>query len=338
MDKQTITIYDVAREAGVSMATVSRVVNGNPNVKPTTRKKVLEVIDRLDYRPNAVARGLASKKTTTVGVIIPDVTNLYFSSLARGIDDIATMYKYNIILANSDENDQKEVQVLNTLLAKQVDGVIFMGNTITDELRAEFSRSRTPVVLAGTVDPDQQVGSVNIDYESATKDSTELLIQNGHEKIAFVSESHDEPINGIYRLNGYKKALENASIAFDESLVLQSEYTYTVGEAVYDQITKTGATAAIIADDELSVGVLNAALDRGVSVPDDFEIITSNNSRLTEMTRPQLSTVVQPLYDIGAVSMRLLTKMMNKEEVDEKTVTLPYRIQAKGTTKESTNL
>ncbi|GAA0352687.1 catabolite control protein A [Alkalibacterium iburiense] len=338
MDKQTITIYDVAREAGVSMATVSRVVNGNPNVKPTTRKKVLEVIDRLDYRPNAVARGLASKKTTTVGVIIPDVTNLYFSSLARGIDDIATMYKYNIILANSDENDQKEVQVLNTLLAKQVDGVIFMGNTITDELRAEFSRSRTPVVLAGTVDPDQQVGSVNIDYESATKDSVELLIQNGHKKIAFVSESHDEPINGIYRLNGYKKALEEASIDFDESLVLQSEYTYKVGEAVYDQITKTGATAAIIADDELAVGVLNAALDRGVSVPEEFEIITSNNSRLTEMTRPQLSTVVQPLYDIGAVAMRLLTKMMNKEEVDEKTVTLPYSIEAKGTTKESPNL
>ena len=97
MEKQTITIYDVAREANVSMATVSRVVNGNPNVKPATRKKVLEVIDRLDYRPNAVARGLASKKTTTVGVIIPDVSNMFFASLARGIDDVATMYKYNIM-------------------------------------------------------------------------------------------------------------------------------------------------------------------------------------------------------------------------------------------------
>lgn len=333
MDKQTITIYDVAREAGVSMATVSRVVNGNPNVKPTTRKKVLEVIDRLDYRPNAVARGLASKKTTTVGVIIPDVTNLYFSSLARGIDDIATMYKYNIILANSDENDQKEVQVLNTLLAKQVDGVIFMGNDITEELRAEFSRSRTPVVLAGTVDPDEQVGSVNIDYESATKDSVEYLINNGHKKIAFVSESHNDPINGIYRLNGYKKALEEASIAYDEDLVIQSEYTYKVGEAVYDQIAKLDATAAVIADDELSVGVLNAALDRGVKIPEDFELITANNSMLTKITRPQLSTVVQPLYDIGAVSMRLLTKMMNKEEVDEKTVILPYKIDYQGTTK-----
>ncbi|MDZ7834871.1 MAG: catabolite control protein A [Alkalibacterium sp.] len=333
MDKQTITIYDVAREAGVSMATVSRVVNGNPNVKPTTRKKVLEVIDRLDYRPNAVARGLASKKTTTVGVIIPDVTNLYFSSLARGIDDIATMYKYNIILANSDKNEEKEVQVLNTLLAKQVDGVIFMGNKITDELRAEFSRSRTPVVLAGTVDPDAQVGSVNIDYEEATEEAVTMLVESGHKKVAFISESHDEPINGIYRLNGYKKALEKASLPFEDDLVLQSEYTYKVGEAVYEQLVKAGASAAVVADDELALGVLNAALDRGVSVPEDFEIITSNNSKLTAMSRPKMTTVEQPLYDIGAVAMRLLTKLMNKEEINEKTITLPYTIESKGTTK-----
>ena len=108
-----VTIYDVAREAGVSMATVSRVVNGNPNVKPLTRKKVLAAIERLGYRPNAVARGLASKKTTTVGVIIPDISSLFFSELARGIEDIATMYKYNIILCNSDQRMEKELQLIN---------------------------------------------------------------------------------------------------------------------------------------------------------------------------------------------------------------------------------
>ena len=127
-----ITIYDVAREANVSMATVSRVVNGNPNVKPTTRKKVMEVIDRLGYRPNAVARGLASKKTTTVGVIIPDISNLIFAELARGIEDIATMYNYNIILSNSDQNVDKELRLLNTMLGKQVDGLVFMSGNITE--------------------------------------------------------------------------------------------------------------------------------------------------------------------------------------------------------------
>ena len=131
---ETITIYDVAREAGVSMATVSRVVNGNKNVKENTRKKVLEVIDRLDYRPNAVARGLASKKTTTVGVVIPNIANSYFATLAKGIDDIASMYKYNIVLASSDENDDHEVAVINSLFAKQVDGIIFMGYHLTEKI------------------------------------------------------------------------------------------------------------------------------------------------------------------------------------------------------------
>ena len=320
MEKQTITIYDVAREANVSMATVSRVVNGNPNVKPSTRKKVLEVIERLDYRPNAVARGLASKKTTTVGVIVPDVTNLFFASLARGIDDIATMYKYNIILANSDQNDQKEIQVLNTLLAKQVDGIIYMGNKITDELRAEFSRSKTPVVLAGTIDPEQQVGSVNIDYIGATEEGVANMIANGKKHIAFVSASLSNPINGQYRLKGYKNALVNANIPFDEALVFECEPTLQNGELLAPQLLEAGVDAAYVAGDELAIGLLNGI------------ITASNNSRITEMARPKLTSIMLPLYDIGAVAMRLLTKIMNKEEIDEKSIILPYKIVNRGTT------
>ncbi|MEG2644897.1 MAG: LacI family DNA-binding transcriptional regulator, partial [Enterococcus sp.] len=235
MEKQTITIYDVAREANVSMATVSRVVNGNPNVKPTTRKKVLEVIERLDYRPNAVARGLASKKTTTVGVIIPDVSNMFFASLARGIDDIATMYKYNIILANSDGEAQKEVNVLNNLLAKQVDGVIFMGHRITDEIRAEFSRSKTPIVLAGSIDPDEQVGSVNINYAAATKESIDLLAKHGNEKIAFISGALIDPINGQARLGGYKQALAENNLEYNEGLIFEALYNFKEGLALTDR-------------------------------------------------------------------------------------------------------
>lgn len=333
MEKQTITIYDVAREANVSMATVSRVVNGNPNVKPATRKKVLEVIDRLDYRPNAVARGLASKKTTTVGVIIPDVSNMFFASLARGIDDVATMYKYNIILANSDGNDQKEVNVLNNLLAKQVDGVIFMGHHITDEIRGEFSRSKTPVVLAGSIDPDEQVGSVNIDYTSATKDAVNKLAKNGNKKIAFVSGALIDPINSQNRLKGYKEALKENNLPYSEGLIFEAEYNFKDGLTLVDRIHNSGATAVYVSDDELAIGILDGLLDKGVKVPEEFEIITSNNSLLTEVARPRLTSITQPLYDLGAVSMRLLTKMMNKEEVEEKTIILPYGIEEKGSTK-----
>lgn len=333
MDKQTITIYDVAREADVSMATVSRVVNGNPNVKPATRKKVLEVIERLDYRPNAVARGLASKKTTTVGVIIPDVSNMFFASLARGIDDIATMYKYNIILANSDGDNLKEVHVLNNLLAKQVDGIIFMGHHITDEIRGEFSRSKTPVVLAGLIDPDNQVGSVNIDYQAATKEAVQILVKNGHKDIAFVSGALIDPINGHARLGGYKQALEEAGIAYNEGLIFEAPYSFRDGLRLVERLRNSGATAAFISDDELAVGILDGLLDAGVKVPEEFEIITSNNSLLTDVVRPKLTTITQPLYDMGAVAMRLLTKLMNKEEVEQKTIILPFGISEKGSTK-----
>ena len=333
MDKQTITIYDVAREADVSMATVSRVVNGNPNVKPATRKKVLEVIERLDYRPNAVARGLASKKTTTVGVIIPDVSNMFFASLARGIDDIATMYKYNIILANSDGDNLKEVHVLNNLLAKQVDGIIFMGHHITDEIRGEFSRSKTPVVLAGSIDPDNQVGSVNIHYQTATKEAVQILVKNGHKDIAFVSGALIDPINGHARLGGYKQALEEAGIAYNEGLIFEAPYSFRDGLRLVERLRNSGATAAFISDDELAVGILDGLLDAGVKVPEEFEIITSNNSLLTDVVRPKLTTITQPLYDMGAVAMRLLTKLMNKEEVEQKTIILPFGISEKGSTK-----
>ena len=330
MEKQTITIYDVAREANVSMATVSRVVNGNPNVKPATRKKVLDVIDELDYRPNAVARGLASKKTTTVGVIIPDVTNLYFSSLARGIDDIATMYKYNIILANSDQNNHKEIQVLNTLLSKQVDGIIYMGNNLTSELRAEIVRSKTPIVLAGTIDPDHVVASVNIDYKIATQEAIQQLIENGHKNIAFVTASLKNTVASDLRLEGYKSALSVANIEFNDKFVYEIPMTYQCGEVLAEKLVQAGITAAVVTDDEAAVGLINGLYDLGVK---DFEVISSNNSKLTKMTRPTLSTIAPPLYDIGAVAMRLLTKIMNKEEVVETEITLPYKIEYRQSTK-----
>ncbi|MCA1342267.1 catabolite control protein A [Lactiplantibacillus pentosus] len=332
MEKQTVTIYDVAREAAVSMATVSRVVNGNPNVKPATRKKVLAVIERLDYRPNAVARGLASKRSTTVGVIIPDVTNIYFASLARGIDDIAMMYKYNIILTNSDDAGEQEVNVLNTLMAKQVDGVIFMGNHIDDKLRAEFKRAKAPVVLAGTVDPNDETPSVNIDYAAAVEEAVTNLIGRGHKKIALALGSLSQSINAEYRLTGYKRALTKAKIPFDDALVYEA-YSYDAGRKLQPVIADSGATAVFVGDDEMAAGIINASMETGINVPDDLEVVTSNDTIITQITRPAITSITQPLYDIGAVAMRMLTKLMNDKELDEKTVTLPYGIVRRGSTK-----
>ena len=328
----TVTIYDVAREAGVSMATVSRVVNGNKNVKENTRKKVLEVIDRLDYRPNAVARGLASKRTTTVGVVIPDITNTYFATLAKGIDDIAEMYKYNIVLANSDEDDEKEVAVVNTLFSKQVDGVIFMGYHLTEKIRSEFSRSRTPVVLAGTGDVEHQLPSVNIDYKNAIADAVRHLLKR-NKKIAFVSGPLVDDINGKVRLAGYKDALKEAGVNYSEGLVFESKYRYDDGYALAERLVSSKATAAVVTGDELAAGLLNGLADHGVSVPEDFEVITSDDSQIARFTRPNLTTIAQPLYDLGAISMRMLTKIMHKEELEEREVLLPHGLKVRKSTR-----
>ncbi|GKQ42088.1 catabolite control protein A [Companilactobacillus sp. RD055328] len=332
MEKQVITIYDVANEAKVSMATVSRVVNGNPNVKEDTRKKVMEVIDRLNYRPNAVARGLASKKSTTIGLIIPDMTNLYFASLAKGINDVAAMYKYHIISSTIDPATDEE-QVIDNLLSKQVDGLIYMGHSIDKKLKRLLINSKTPVAFAGILDDSNEIASVNIDYTDSMKEVTTRLIQNGHEQIAFVGGDLQTPMDGMFKLEGYKQALEKAGISYSSSLVFEAEYTLTAGAAIWDTISATGATAAVVNDDVLAVGILNAAQDSGVKIPEDFELITSNNTMLCQVTRPKMSSISQPLYDIGAVSMRLLTKLMNQEMIDDNRVTLPYSIVRRETTK-----
>lgn len=327
----TVTIYDVAREAGVSMATVSRVVNNNPNVKPQTRKKVFEAIERLGYRPNAVARGLASKKTTTVGVVIPDISNSIFSEVARGIEDIANMYHYNIILCNADKKKDKEIRVINTLLEKQVDGLLFMGGAVTEEHIEAFKTSSVPVVLCATADEQKTIPSVDIDHEKAAYDAVQLLIQKGHRQIAMISGTLQDPTNGYARYQGYKKALEEAGIPLREDYVRIGNYRYESGLEVtkYFMELDERPTAIFAATDEMAIGAIHALQDNGLKVPDDVSVISVDNIRMASMVRPQLTTVAQPMYDIGAVAMRLLTKLMNKETKDASEltqVTLPHDI------------
>ncbi|KRN59383.1 catabolite control protein A [Limosilactobacillus secaliphilus] len=317
MEKQSVTIYTVAREANVSMATVSRVVNGNQNVKPETRDKVLAVIKKLNYRPNAVARGLASKKTTTIGVVIPDITNDYFAELALGIDDIATMYKYNMILTNSDADGSSAIKVVQNLFAKQVDGVIFMGHDIEDQLQAEFSKATVPVVVAGSLTNDKNIPSVRIDYEQATKEAVSFLLKHGNKKVALLIGSRETTINKFNRIPGYKAALKQAHVKFNDSLVFEADDSYENGYKLAKQMVKKGITAAFVSDDSSAAGLLNGLTDSNVKVPEDFEIITGNDTKLATITRPTLTSITQPLYDVGAVAMRLLTKLMSNDNDDE---------------------
>lgn len=330
-----VTIYDVAREANVSMATVSRVVNGNPNVKPATRKKVLDCIERLGYRPNAVARGLASKRTTTIGVIVPDISKSYYAELSRGIADIATMYEYNIILSNSDKRATREMELFEDHLGKQVDGLIFMSDSISDEMRKEMVTAHIPIVLAGTLESDTDMPTVNIDHEQAAYDATKKLIDNGHKRIVHVSGPFSRDINRLCKRVGYERALREAGLPVSEEYIIETDNTY---DDAYDKWKlvrdlSEKPTAIFAGNDEIAVGILNGIRDEGLSVPGDFELICFEHTLLSRAVRPQLSTIVVPLYDLGAVSMRLLTKLMNGEEVDDPDVILPYRMEERESTK-----
>lgn len=328
----TVTIYDVAREARVSMATVSRVVNGNQNVKPETRKKVNDVIQRLNYRPNAVARGLASKRTTTVGVIIPDISNIYYSQLARGIEDIATMYKYHSIISNSDNDSEKEKEIFNNLLSKQVDGIIFLGGTISDEIKDLINHSSVPVVVSGTNGKDDNIASVNIDFAKAAREVTEQLIKTGAKDFVFVSGDYSKKAQEDV-LSGLKDALNKHQLKLNNTIELSGSESYKDGVNVFEKLKNNLPDAILSISDEQAIGILHSALDAGIKVPEELQIVSFNNTRLVEMVRPKLSSVIQPLYDIGAVGMRLLTKFMNEEDIAEPNVVLPHRIEYRNTTK-----
>lgn len=330
MHKQEVTIYDVAREAKVSMATVSRVVNGNNNVRKETRERVEAVIKKLHYQPNAVAQGLASKKTTTVGLIVPELTNLYFAELSKGIDDIALLYKYNIIISSIENRLMKEDEVIQSLLNKQVDGVIYMSNRLPEEAANAFKRTNTPVVLAGTKDNRDEFPSVTIDYQKADTEALNLMFNDGKKNLALVVGDPDAVVNKENRIPAYRRFLKENDIKTEH--VYTGINDYSDGYNVYSKLKKDGVDGVIVTRDGTAVGILNAAMDAGTKIPEELEIITASATQIASVVRPALTTIRQPLYDMGAVAMRMLTKLMDNEKVDETHVQLPYELLKKQST------
>lgn len=330
MHKQEVTIYDVARKAKVSMATVSRVVNGNDNVRKETRDRVMKVIKRLHYQPNAVAQGLASKRTTTVGLVVPDLTNLYFAELSKGIDDIALLYKYNIIITSIENRLMKEDQAIQSLLNKQVDGVIYMSNRLPEKVMDAFERTDTPVVLAGTKDNREDLPSVTIDYKKADTEALNLMFNDGKKNLGIVVGDPDAVVNNDYRIPAYKEFIKEHDLG--EARIYTNVMDYSDGYNLYSQLAKDGVDGVIVTRDSSAVGILNSAMDAGKNVPKDLEIVTASATQIASVVRPALTTIKQPLYDMGAVAMRMLTKLMNNEEVEDVHIELPYELVKKQST------
>ena len=345
----TITIYDVAKEAKVSMATVSRVVNNNPNVKEDTRLRVQEVIKKLRYTPNAVARGLASKKTTTIGIVLPDIADLSSAEVVSGIESVANMYKYNIILANSCDDKEIEKNIFASFVSKQVDGIIYLGHSLSESSKNYLKDIKIPVVLAGNLGNDSEFYAVNIDYEKAAYDITKEFIVKGSKNISLVIDRYESQKTQRI-IKGYKEALASEKVEFKPQYIIDGYRTYKESNRLYKTITNIEADVVITMFDEVALAVMHQALDTGMSIPGELEIISLENTKLLDMTRPKISSIFQPIFDIGAVSMRILTKIIDiekakrkGEEIDEEELeelkiqknemNLPYRIIHRQTTK-----
>lgn len=328
------TIYDVAREAGVSMATVSRVLNDTAVVKEETKKRVLDAIAKLSYRPNAVARGLASKRTKTIGVIVPDVSAGFMAELVRGIEDVARMYSYHIILCNSDGSLTREIDLVGTMWEKQVDGIIFMSPRLQPEHIQTFEDAQIPIILCRTDDPEKRIPSVNINNRLAAQDAVEFLIKKGLTHIAFIGGVGEEGTLTAERRQGYADAMRQHGL--DPSFVFTSREDYATSlVSVRSQLSIDRYQAFLASNDEMALAALHACYDMQLKVPDDVMIVGFDNTKLTQMARPELTTVAQPMYDYGAVAMRFLTKLLNDEPFSTYTVILPHQILERGSTKPS---
>ena len=320
------TIYDVAGAAKVSLATVSRVMNNPEKVNPETREKVLRVIKELGYHPNAIARGLASRKSTTVGIVMADVSRAATAALLGGITDIAKKYDYAIKLFTMDpEEDIKEA--MRKCVAEQVDGILLLN----DELELDdmgmvidlIQDAQIPLVLCNTIYNEKDVPTVAIDYTKATYDITKKLIAEGKKDIYFAQTVHKYSINQ-FKAEGYTKAMEESGF---EPLIIKCSGDVPVNSVQFREfLAKTNVEAFISVRDSIAVSFMNQAIELGFKVPEQIKVVGLQNTKYALLSRPSLTCVDTPVYDIGAVSMRLLTKYMTHKEVTDNKVFLPYRI------------
>ena len=326
------TIYDVAGAAKVSLATVSRVMNNPEKVNPETREKVLRVIKELGYRPNAIARGLASRKTTTVGVVMGDVSRASTAQLLGGIIDIAKKYEYSIKIFSVGP-DEDITDAMRKVVAEQVDGILFLNDELEEEQMKTaidyIQELQIPLVLSNVHYADESVPNVSIDYETATYDITKKMLAYGRKNVYLFSTARKYTVNKLKEA-GYIDAMNEAGL---EPKIFRTSGDVAINRLHFAEFFKNNKVDGVIAvRDSIAVSFMNVAMAEGVNLPKDISVVGLQNTKYAILSSPSLTCVDTPVYDIGAVSMRLLTKFMKQEEVQASKILLPYNFIRRNTT------
>ena len=330
-----VTMRDVAREAGVSVNTVSRALSGKPDVSPETRARVLKIAERLGYRPNRLARGLRSNKTGTIGVIVTDIANPFFGALVKGVERAARQHDYSIILQDTDEDYEREKEAIQVMLAERVDGLLITPVQTKTETIEELKEAGLPFVLLGRYFDGLETDYVVTDDVQGGYLATEHLIKLGHKRIAMING----PLHissAKERFQGYKKALDHYGIELDESMVSTGAITMDDGYRISKSLlSRTNRPTAIFTySDFVAFGVMRAVREVGLRIPEDVAVVGYDDVGFSSCLEVPLTTVRIPKEKLGSKAMEsLISKMSNERELAGfQKVKLPVKLVIRETT------
>lgn len=309
-----VSLKDVAEHAGVSASTVSRVIANKPFVNERTRQRVMDAVRLLDYKPNELAKSLKLGRSNTIALMVPSIQNLIFPTIARGVEDTARKAGFTVILCNTDEDMEVEKDYIQKLRTRFIDGFIVASMMPDSDHIRQLWQEGFPVVLTSRI-YDDSIDAVGIDNEAAALDATNYLIRSGHKSIAFAMGREEIPLYAD-RLKGYLLALEKAGIPCDESLIIhETNGTASFYYLVQNMLKKGIRPDAVLASsDPKAFVVMRAIQDMGLSIPGDISVIGIDNVETSGLIEPPLSTVAQPLYDIGVLAAKKLIRQIHHKD------------------------
>lgn len=312
------TIYDVAKKAGVGIGTVSRVLNESSQISPETKDRVLKAIKELNYQPHALARGLARKKTNMIAVILPQVTGYFYHDLLKAIQKKVSAFGYDMILYSVDKADKTILFLQKTLRERRVDGVLLISLKIPDEKVKRFQQTETPIVLVDSYHP--KLDSIIVENEQGAYMATQHLIKLGHRRVGII-DAHLRSMPAQVRLKGYKKALKENKIPFEERLLVISDvsseedgFNQKAGYDAMSQLLKLGEnrpTAVFVASDIQALGAMKALRDNKLKIPQDMAVVGFDDIEMSDYLG--LSTMRQPMYAMGKLAVERLMERISED-------------------------
>jgi DNA-binding LacI/PurR family transcriptional regulator len=331
MKRSRPTIYDVARLAGVSTATVSRALNGTGQIAPATRAAIDSAVEQLGYQPNTLARSLVTKSTQTIALLLPDIANPFYAALVSGIQQRALDTGHTMLLCTTEGDPEREEQYLTLLRAKQVDGVLVDGLVLPPDRIARFVEDGLPIVCLDRDVESSSVPLVQVDNRLGARMATEHLVSLGHRRVAHVAGAPELGISDE-RVQGYRDALAAAGIEPDPELLAVGSFTEEGGYEATVALRSAELTAVFAANDLSAIGVIHAIVESGRRVPEDVSVVGFDDLRLSRHTTPPLTTIHQPALEIAQRATQLLLDLASGREVGQVRHLLAPELIVRGST------